>query len=94
MLGIDAEEIVVNADAACGWTGGGWGTGSGISVVRHAVRNVRDRSDLELYTGVPPMTADPMTRAGKIRYAAAAWLLGLPIPIILIALLWGGCTSR
>jgi hypothetical protein len=26
-------------------------------------------------------------------YAAAAWLLGLPLPISLIALLWGGCTN-
>jgi hypothetical protein len=30
-------------------------------------------------------------RAGKVKYAAAMWLLGLPLPIILIALLWGGC---
>ena len=33
-----------------------------------------------------------MNRAGRVSYAAAAWLLGLPLPIILIALLWGGCT--
>ncbi len=38
------------------------------------------------------MATEPTTRAGKIRYAAAAWLLGLPIPVIIIALLWGGCT--
>lgn len=31
-------------------------------------------------------------RAGRISYAAIAYLLGLPIPIILIALLIGGCT--
>jgi hypothetical protein len=31
------------------------------------------------------------TRDGKIRYGLAAWLLGLPLPIIVIALLWGGC---
>jgi len=30
-------------------------------------------------------------RAGKIKYGIAAWLLGLPLPIIIIALLWGGC---
>ena len=30
-------------------------------------------------------------RAGKIKYGIAAWLLGLPIPIIILALLWGGC---
>jgi hypothetical protein len=31
------------------------------------------------------------SRAGKIKYAALAWLFGLPLPIILIALFWGGC---
>lgn len=36
---------------------------------------------------------DDLTRAGKVRYGLAAWLLGLPIPIIIIALLWGGCTK-
>jgi hypothetical protein len=30
-------------------------------------------------------------RAGKIKYALAAWLLGLPIPIIILALLFRGC---
>jgi hypothetical protein len=30
-------------------------------------------------------------RAGKIKYGIAAWLLGLPLPIIILALLWGGC---
>ena len=36
-------------------------------------------------------TDHPLTRWGKIRWALAAWLLGLPIPIILIALLAPGC---
>jgi len=35
---------------------------------------------------------EELTRAGKLRYGLAAWLLGLPLPIIIIALLWGGCT--
>jgi hypothetical protein len=30
-------------------------------------------------------------REGKIRYALAMWLLGLPLPIILIALFVKGC---
>jgi len=30
-------------------------------------------------------------REGKIKYAMFAWLFGLPLPIILIALFWGGC---
>jgi hypothetical protein len=36
---------------------------------------------------------DELTRAGKVRYGLAAMLLGLPIPIVIIALLWGGCTK-
>lgn len=36
---------------------------------------------------------DEPVREGKIKYGLAAWLLGLPIPIIIIALLWGGCTK-
>lgn len=31
-------------------------------------------------------------RAGRVSYAAIAWLLGLPIPVVLIALMIGGCT--
>jgi len=33
----------------------------------------------------------PLTRWGKIRYGLAALLLGLPLPIILIAFLAPGC---
>jgi hypothetical protein len=32
-----------------------------------------------------------VTRSGKIKYGIFAWLLGLPLPIILIALFYGGC---
>lgn len=35
--------------------------------------------------------AQAKLRSGKIKYALAMWLLGLPLPIILIALFWGGC---
>lgn len=30
-------------------------------------------------------------RSGKIKYALAMWLLGLPLPIVLIALFVRGC---
>ena len=30
-------------------------------------------------------------RAGKIKYGLAAWLLGLPLPIVIIALFFRGC---
>jgi hypothetical protein len=35
------------------------------------------------------MAADQ--RSGKIKYGILAWLLGLPLPIILLALFFGGC---
>jgi hypothetical protein len=35
--------------------------------------------------------SNPNDRSGKIKYGLAAWLLGLPLPIIIIALFWGGC---
>ena len=31
------------------------------------------------------------SRNGKIKYGIFAWLLGLPLPIILIAIFYGGC---
>lgn len=31
------------------------------------------------------------SRAGKIKYGCAAWLLGLPLPIIILALFYRGC---
>ena len=37
------------------------------------------------------MLRSTIQRTAKIRYALVAWLLGLPLPIILIALLIGGC---
>ena len=33
----------------------------------------------------------PNSRRGKMKYGLFAWLLGLPLPIILIALFYGGC---
>lgn len=35
--------------------------------------------------------ADAADRSGKIKYGIFAWLLGLPLPIILIAMFYGGC---
>ena len=32
-----------------------------------------------------------MQRAGKIKYGWAAWLLGLPLPIVILALFFRGC---
>jgi hypothetical protein len=30
-------------------------------------------------------------RAGKVKYGIFAWMLGLPLPIVLIALFYKGC---
>jgi hypothetical protein len=35
--------------------------------------------------------AQAKLRTGKVKYALAMWLLGLPLPIVLIALFWKGC---
>jgi hypothetical protein len=39
----------------------------------------------------PVMLKNAYERTGKIRYGLAAMLLGLPLPIVLIAFLIGGC---
>jgi hypothetical protein len=41
---------------------------------------------------MPPHNHE-LTRFGRVRYGLAALLLGLPLPIVIIALLWGGCTN-
>ncbi len=48
---------------------------------------------MERLTKQPEVNHDemPLTRWGKVRYAAAMWLLGMPLPIILIALFVRGC---
>jgi hypothetical protein len=35
--------------------------------------------------------AEAQQRAGKVKYALFAWLLGLPLPIIILALFFRGC---
>lgn len=39
------------------------------------------------------MTPNTPKRSGKIRWALAAWLLGAPGILILIALFWGGALN-
>ncbi len=38
-----------------------------------------------------PTPPQAETRSGKIKYALAAWLVGLPLPFILLALVFRGC---
>jgi hypothetical protein len=37
------------------------------------------------------MRASGYHRIGKIKYALFGWLIGLPLPILLILLFWRGC---
>jgi hypothetical protein len=37
------------------------------------------------------MIRNTMVRAGKVSYGLVALLLGLPLPIVIIAFLMGGC---
>lgn len=48
---------------------------------------------LQVAQGVFDVTPqnEPLSRFGKIRYGLAALLLGLPIPVVLIAFLAPGC---
>jgi hypothetical protein len=39
----------------------------------------------------PPGKAGHLQRSGKIKYGIFAWLLGLPLPIIILALFFRGC---
>lgn len=38
-----------------------------------------------------PRTTGSAHRSGKIKYGIFAWLLGLPLPIIILALFFRGC---
>lgn len=38
-----------------------------------------------------PRTYRPSPRNGKIKYGILAWLIGLPLPIIILALFFRGC---
>jgi hypothetical protein len=37
------------------------------------------------------MRLESLRRKGKIKYGLAAWLLGLPLPIVILALFFRGC---
>ena len=39
----------------------------------------------------PRGAANPLLRSGKIKYGIFAWLIGLPLPIIILALFFRGC---
>lgn len=54
----------------------------------------RETSPVTLkHEGTLEMRINPIIRAGRISYATAAMLLGLPLPIVILALFCGGCTK-
>ena len=67
---------------------------------RHAIRiaSLRHRTTPvqlpHLEITMTPSDPQTLTRWGKIRYGLAAMLLGLPLPVVIIAFLWGGCSSN
>lgn len=40
---------------------------------------------------VRPSRFGPEQRSGKIKYGIFAWLIGLPLPIVILALFFRGC---
>jgi hypothetical protein len=53
--------------------------------------NSRDLNTRQKRQAVRRQLAEAQQRAGKIKYAIFAWLLGLPLPIIILALFFRGC---
>ncbi len=41
-------------------------------------------------TKIPPLDT-PETRGGKIKYGIFAWLIGLPLPIVILLMFYRGC---
>jgi hypothetical protein len=39
----------------------------------------------------PIMLQQRLKRIGDMRWGCAAWLLGLPLPFVILAFLFGGC---
>jgi len=48
-------------------------------------------SDHTRYYNTPDWAAQQRDRAGKLSHGCIAWMLGLPLPIIILAFLWRGC---
>lgn len=44
-----------------------------------------------MQTNIDNQLAELSSRAGKIKYALLGWLIGLPLPIVIILLFVRGC---
>lgn len=52
--------------------------------------NTKDNQLVDL----PPDSLEPPSlkqRAGKIKYGCLAWLIGLPLPIVILLMFYKGC---
>jgi hypothetical protein len=43
------------------------------------------------YYNTPGWTSRQRDRAGRLSHGCIAWLIGLPLPIVILAFLWRGC---
>ena len=43
------------------------------------------------YYNTPGWTRRQRDRAGRLSHGCIAWLIGLPLPIVILAFLWRGC---
>ncbi len=43
------------------------------------------------YYNTPGWAGRQRDRAGRLSHGCIAWLIGLPLPIVILAFLWRGC---
>lgn len=58
---------------------------------RRSSASIDQFKELDMNHDSRRITSRLTDRSGKIKYGIFAWLLGLPLPIILLALFFGGC---
>jgi hypothetical protein len=82
------------------WHRGSVGIHYDWQVVMVGTRNARLRHNRVildspiLYLEGIPMLRKSIRRLGNIRWGCAAMLLGLPLPLVILAFLFGGCGGR
>lgn len=55
------------------------------------MRNDLKTSDEQNYYNTPHWARRQRDRAGRLSHGCIAWLIGLPLPIVILAFLWRGC---
>jgi hypothetical protein len=49
------------------------------------------QKEREPYYNTPGWSSRQRDRAGRLSHGCIAWLIGLPLPIVILAFLWRGC---